>query len=118
MGAYQVRTALNLSEAGQVLAPDRGLTSSIHEYTAHTLILSTPSDPFGEITQEKNLVNLPGRIESRMVGTSDPQGRIAAYVGSELCWHHVDLLPILADSTCSQHMYERVDQTRPSQARL
>lgn len=69
MGAYQVRTALNLSEAGQVLAPDRGLTSSIHEYTAHTLILSTPSDPFGEITQEENLVNLPGRIESRMVGT-------------------------------------------------
>lgn len=118
MGAHQVRTALNLSEAGQVLAPDRGLTSSIHEYTAHTLILSTPPDPFGEITQEENLVNLPGRIESRMVGTSDPQGRIAAYVGSELCWHHVDLLPILVDSMCSQHMYERVDQTRPSQARL
>lgn len=27
MGAYQVRAALDLSETGQVLAPDSGLTS-------------------------------------------------------------------------------------------
>ena len=108
MGAYQVRAALDLSETGQVLAPDRGLTSSIHEYTAHTLILSTPSDPFGEITQEENLVNLPGRIESRMVGTSDPQGRIAAYVGSEPPGGITLDLSILAGSTCSQHMHKHV----------